>query len=661
MVSKLVRALVRAPSEVGDNDAAMLFSLVPSPVLGVHSYLYKLFGSPFDCLFERILTMASIPVIIKHQGTKYEVDLDPEATGEIFKYQLFSLTNVEPERQKILIKGGQLKDDTPLSSLKAKPGQQFMMMGTPSGDAASQVDRPTEKIRFLEDMTEAEAAQVSGASPAGLQNLGNTCYLNSALQTLKSIPELGDALNSYSDSGSAGPSSSLGNLSEFGLGGLGSSTDLTGSLRDLYKQMGETQQGFPPLVFVNALRQSFPQFSQKSKDGHGYAQQDAEEAWSSIVQMLRQKLQQDGSSSSSSGNTRGNNWVDKFMAGTTESVMTCDESSATEEPVKSSDVFFKLDCNIRGDTNHLREGVNIALNETIEKRSESLGREATYTKSSRISRLPKYMPVHFVRFFWRKDTQKKAKIMRKVTFPMELDAVEFCTEELKKQLIPIRDRIREVRKEQEDVERAKKRQKRMQKEHDDLAGNASEPLEKRKEKEKERETKATGPDTEAQLAKQKTVGMSASGGKRNEKEKERETKATGPDTEAQLAKQKTVDSRHGKDLLAHVSPELAADEAANQTGLFELRAVITHQGSSADSGHYTSYVKKTGRKNIDGTVGEEDGKWWWFNDDKVSEVEADKVETLSGGGESHSALILLYKAVELPSKKSIEEQEKALA
>ncbi|THZ86000.1 cysteine proteinase [Aureobasidium pullulans] len=656
MVSKLVRALVRAPSEVGDNDAAMLFSLVPSPLLGVHSYLYKLFGSPFDCLFERILTMASIPVIVKHQGTKYEVDLDPEATGETFKYQLFSLTNVEPERQKILIKGGQLKDDTPLSSLKAKPGQQFMMMGTPSGDAASQVDRPTEKIRFLEDMTEAEAAQVSGASPAGLQNLGNTCYLNSALQTLKSIPELGDALNSYSDSGSAGPSSSLGNLSEFGLGGLGSSTDLTGSLRDLYKQMGETQQGFPPLVFVNALRQSFPQFSQKSKDGHGYAQQDAEEAWSSIVQMLRQKLQQDGSSSSSSGNTRGNNWVDKFMAGTTESVMTCDESSATEEPVKSSDVFFKLDCNIRGDTNHLREGVNIALNETIEKRSESLGREATYTKSSRISRLPKYMPVHFVRFFWRKDTQKKAKIMRKVTFPMELDAVEFCTEELKKQLIPIRDRIREVRKEQEDVERAKKRQKRMQKEHDDLAGNASEPLEKRKEKEKERETKATGPDTEAQLAKQKTVGMSASGG--DTEMGGTETYKTDAEIERERA-EKILSMR--KDLLAHVSPELAADEAANQTGLFELRAVITHQGSSADSGHYTSYVKKTGRKNIDGTVGEEDGKWWWFNDDKVSEVEVDKVETLSGGGESHSALILLYKAVELPSKKSIEEQEKALA
>ena len=138
-------------------------------------------------------------VVVKHQGKKYDVDLDPEATGETFKFQLYSLTNVEPERQKILVKGGQLKDDTPLSSLGAKKGQQFMMMGTPSGDAAAIVERPTEKIRFLEDMTEAEAAQVEGATPAGLQNLGNTCYLNSALQTLRVIPELNEALQTYKE------------------------------------------------------------------------------------------------------------------------------------------------------------------------------------------------------------------------------------------------------------------------------------------------------------------------------------------------------------------------------------------------------------------------------------------------------------------------------
>ena len=65
--------------------------------------------------------------------------------------------------------------------------------------------------------------------------------------------------------------------------------------------------------------------------------------------------------------------------------------------------------------------------------------------------------------------------------------------------------------------------------------------------------------------------------------------------------------------------------------------MITHQGASADSGHYTAYVKKQGKLVDDanapgGKRHEEDGKWWWFNDDKVSEVEAEKIETLAGGG-----------------------------
>lgn len=109
-----------------------------------------------------------------------------------------------------------------------------------------------------------------------------------------------------------------------------------------------------------------------------------------------------------------------------------------------------------------------------------------------------------------------------------------------------------------------------------------------------------------------------------------------------------------KELNALIDPALRNDDGANQSGLYELRGVVTHQGGSADSGHYTSYVKKTAPVDPKtGKKGEEDGNWWWFNDDKVTEVPAEKIETLAGGGESHSALILLYKAIPLPTAEGV--------
>jgi len=105
-----------------------------------------------------------------------------------------------------------------------------------------------------------------------------------------------------------------------------------------------------------------------------------------------------------------------------------------------------------------------------------------------------------------------------------------------------------------------------------------------------------------------------------------------------------------KELLALVDSKEAEDDSVNHTGLYELRGIITHQGASADSGHYTAFIKKTarGKDPVTGKDKEEDGKWWWFNDDKVTEFESEKIETLSGGGQNHSALILLYRAVPIP-------------
>ena len=195
--------------------------------------------------------------------------------------------------------------------------------------------------------------------------------------------------------------------------------------------------------------------------------------------------------------------------------------------------------------------------------------------------------------------------MRKVTFPIELDATEYCTEDLRKKLVPVRDQIRELRKEEQEVERAAKRIKKT-----------------KSEESKKKDTKTDGEDTAMAEAEAEVDSRIAS-----QQEEQ----------QASIAKAKA----HLKELL---DPELLADAGCNATGLYELRALITHQGASADSGHYTAYVKKD--PSIDPTTGKPeaaDTNWWWFNDDKVSMVDEEKILTLSGGGKLTLAQVITNK------------------
>jgi len=78
----------------------------------------------------------------------------------------------------------------------------------------------------------------------------------------------------------------------------------------------------------------------------------------------------------------------------------------------------------------------------------------------------------------------------------------------------------------------------------------------------------------------------------------------------------------------------------SQTGMYELTAVLSHKGRSADGGHYVAWIKEKKTK-----------KWMKFDDDIVSVVSEDEIKKLSGkgGADYFIAYLCVYSAIPIPT------------
>lgn len=70
------------------------------------------------------------------------------------------------------------------------------------------------------------------------------------------------------------------------------------------------------------------------------------------------------------------------------------------------------------------------------------------------------------------------------------------------------------------------------------------------------------------------------------------------------------------------------------TGSYELVAVVTHKGRSADGGHYMAWIHSEG------------DNWLCFDDDIVTQVKLDEILNLKGGGDWHTAYLCIYRKLE---------------
>lgn len=216
-----------------------------------------------------------------------------------------------------------------------------------------------------------------------------------------------------------------------------------------------------------------------------------------------------------------------------------------------------LPCFIDKKLGHLTAGLQRGMEGQMVMQSQTLTngegqpRDATFTKETKVQRLPGYLAIQFNRFMMKNGNNDgervQCKIGKAMKFSLELDMIAFCTPELTKKLAAQRNCFEQAR--DEEIER-------------------------------------------------------------------------GQDGGSGLIKPED------QEFMDYSFPE---DPGSNNSGYYELLGVVTHEGRTANSGHYVAWSKVEGKN------------WACFDDAKVTQHDEERVIKLGdAGADSAVAYMCIY-------------------
>lgn len=422
--------------------------------------------------------------------------------------------------------------------------------------------------------------------PPGLANLGNTCWLNSCLKALYSVVEFRQALIQFADEhGKNNHTHHRCTLSDVKTTATDNEVNLIIEVGKLYQKIlsgistdnYDADEPIQPVALIVAISKCYPSLFDISSQRH--EQQDADEfltlfmttldkifivtnpETNKVSHLIRELffLDIEVVTKPKEDNTIKPDVKDDDekteMADTEQSTT---DTTKVEEPLISYDYWTKLRADVNTDLTDIQSGIKSALSEIITKKSPVTQINMEYERKNLILTLPKYLLVQLQRFQWKKETESRAKVIRKMNINQQIDIYPFLSEKTQKQVEPHR---------------------------------------------------------------------------------------------------KTLDSLRNETMSAMNDGQKAEKQEKENAGYYDLLSIVTHQGRSADSGHYVAWTRTGNNKyNENALTGMSEKekerlrelqqtKSWLKHDDERSSFAPEKILTdLAGGGDFHMVYICIYKA-----------------